>query len=134
MEGGVPASPVEVTRCAKVQSTPALIEERFYSWTAPFASGVNIRHQAADMFGFAVAGPDGDRWVGFGFPDQTIVWDSVALENTYEMLLENQSDPIPWRTVDIPNGFSGSLADDMFSPGPGEYQNEEAFPPVRALW
>ena len=133
-DDGVLSAPVEVTRCSSVQSTAELIEERFYSWTAPFASGVNLRHQAADLAGFAVAGPDGERFVGFGFPDQTIVWDSVALENTYKMLLEDQSDPIPWRTVDIPNGFSGSLVDDVSSSGFGEYQEEEAFPPVRALW
>ena len=110
------------------------MEERFYSWTAPYASGVNIRHQLADMFGFAVAGPDGERFMGFGFPDQTIIWDGTAVENTYTMLLEDQSDPIPWRTVDIPNGFSGSLAEDVGSPSPDVVQGEEAFQPVRALW
>ena len=30
-----PGMPVEVTRCAPVQSTTALVEERFYTWTAP---------------------------------------------------------------------------------------------------
>ncbi|WP_255475896.1 hypothetical protein [Synechococcus sp. BIOS-E4-1] len=134
IEGGEQASPVEVTRCARVQSTAALMEERFYTWTAPFASGVNIRHQLADIYGFAVAGPDGERWMGFGFPDQTIVWDGSAVENTYRMLLENQSDPIPWRTVDIPNGFSGSIAEDMASPVPDRVQELEVFSPVRALW
>ncbi|KZR85724.1 hypothetical protein MITS9504_01905 [Synechococcus sp. MIT S9504] len=134
IEGGEPASPVEVTRCARVQSTAALMEERFYTWTAPYASGVNIRHQLADIYGFAVAGPDGERWMGFGFPDQTIVWDGSAVENTYRMLLENQSDPIPWRTVDIPNGFSGSIAEDMASPVPDGVQELEVFSPVRALW
>ena len=134
MDDGVPASPVEVTRCSRVTSTARLMEERFYSWTAPYASGVNIRHQLADMFGFAVAGPDGERFMGFGFPDQTIVWDGSAVENTYRVLLEEQSDPIPWRTVDIPNGFSGSLAEDIASPVPDVVQEEEVFSPVRALW
>ena len=132
--GGAPAEPVEVTRCGPVQSTAALMEERFYSWTAPYASGVDLLHQVTDLAGIAVAGPQGNRFMGFGFPDQTIIWDGLAVENTYRMLLEDQSDPIPWRTVDIPNGFSGSLADDVSSPGLSEYQEEEAFPTVRALW
>ncbi|WP_186491563.1 occludin/ELL family protein [Synechococcus sp. BIOS-U3-1] len=130
----VTPSPVEVTRCGPVQSTSAFMEERFYGWTAPYASGVDLLHQVTDLLGIAVAGPQGNRYMGFGFPDQTIIWDGTAVENTYTMLLEDQSDPIPWRTVDIPNGFSGSLVDDVSSSGFGEYQEEEAFPPVRALW
>lgn len=117
-----------------MQSTEALLEERYFTWTAPFASGVDLLHQITNPLGIAVAGPEGNRFMGFGFPDQTIIWDGLAVEKTYRMLLEDQSDPIPWRTVDIPNGFSGSLADDVSSPGLSEYQEEEAFPTVRALW
>ena len=87
------------------------MEERFYSWTAPYASGVDLLHQVTDLLGIAVAGPQGNRFMGFGFPDQTIIWDGTAVENTSTMLLEDQSDPIPWRTVDILNGFSSSLAE-----------------------
>ena len=134
MDDGVPASPVEVTRCSRLTSTAGLMEERFYSWTAPYASGVALLHQVTDLLGIAVAGPQGNRFMGFGFPDQTIVWDGSAVENTYRVLLEEQSDPIPWRTVDIPNGFSGSLAEDMASPVPDVVQEEEVFSPVRALW
>ena len=134
MEGEVPTSPVEVTRCSRVESTAALMEKRFYSWTAPYQSGVNLLHQVTDLFGIAVAGPEGKRFVGLGFPDQTIIWDGTAVENTYRMLLEDQSDPIPWRTVDIPNGFSGSLAEDIDSSVPDGGLEEEVFLPVRALW
>ena len=110
------------------------MEERFYSWTAPYASGVDLLHQVTDLLGIAVAGPQGNRFMGFGFPDQTLIWDGTAVENTYTMLLEDQSDPIPWRTVDIPNGFTGSLAEDISSPVSGVNQEQEAFQPVRALW
>ena len=110
------------------------MEERFYSWTAPYASGVDLLHQVTDLLCIAVAGPQGNRFMGFGFPDQTIIWDGTAVENTYTMMLEDQSDPIPWRTVDIPNGFSGSLAEDIGSPSPDVIQDEEAVQPVRALW
>ena len=110
------------------------MEERFYGWTAPYASGVDLLHQITDVLGIAVAGPEGNRFMGFGFPDQTIIWDGVAVENTYQMLLEEQSDPIPWRTVDIPNGFSGSLAEDSATPVPEVSREEDVFSPVRALW
>ena len=110
------------------------MEERFYSWTAPYASGVDLLHQVTDLLGIAVAGPQGNRFMGFGFPDQTIIWDGAAVENTYRMLLEEQSDPIPWRSVDIPNGFGGSLADEVSVPGDETDQFDADFQPVRGLW
>ena len=48
--------------------------------------------------------------MGFGFPDQTLIWDGSALQNTTEALLEEQSPPLPMRTLDISSGFNGSLA------------------------
>ena len=126
--------PVEVTRCAPVQTTTALVEQRFYTWTAPFASGVDLLHQVTDVLGIAVGGVQGNRLMGFGFPDQTIIWDGTALENTYAVLLEQQSDPVPWRTVDIFNGFDGSLADDVRPYVPERATADTTFPPVRALW
>ena len=65
--------PVEVTRCAPVQTTTALVEQRFYTWTAPFASGVDLLHQVTDVLGIAVGGVQGNRLMGFGFSDQTII-------------------------------------------------------------
>jgi len=110
------------------------MNERYYSWTAPYARGVDLLHQITDILGIAVAGPEGNRFMGFGFPDQTIIWDGTAVENTYQMLVEDQSDPIPWRTVDIPNGFSGSLAEDIATPVPEVSPEKADFSPVRALW
>jgi hypothetical protein len=107
-----PSAPVEVTRCGPVERTDAMVERRFYTWTAPFARGVDVVHQITDLLGIAVAGPEGNRLMGFGFPDQTIIWDGSALENTTNALLEEQSNPMPWRTVDISSGFDSSLASD----------------------
>jgi hypothetical protein len=56
-----------------------------------------------------MGGGDGTKVMGFGFPDQTIVWDGSALENTYRVLLEQQSAPLPWRTADLSNGFCQGL-------------------------
>ena len=106
--------PVEVTHCGPLQSTTAdLVENRFYSWTAPYTRGVDVWHQLTDMLGIAVAGKDGNRLMGFAFPDQTINWDGAALQNTYQLLLEEQSPSLPWRTVDISSGFDNSLAGDV---------------------
>ena len=126
--------PVEVTRCAAVQTTTALVERRFYTWTAPFSAGVDLLHQVTDVLGVAVGGVQGNRLMGFGFPDQTIIWDGTALQNTYAVLLEEQSDPVPWRTVDIYSGFDGSLADETRSSVLVEAMADTTFPPVRALW
>ena len=118
----------EVTRCGVVQTTPQLMEQRFYSYTAPFARGVSLTNQITDLFGIAMGGGDGTRVMGFGFPDQTIIWDGTAVENTYQVLLQQQSDPMPWRTGDLSNGYSGSLG----SAG-AVIQRSYSFP-VRGLW
>jgi hypothetical protein len=115
--------PVELTRCGGVTTTPQLVEQRFYSYTAPFARGVDITHQITDLLGISMGGGDGNKLMGFGFPDQTIVWDGTALDNTYQVLLEKQSDLIPLRTADVGNGFSSSL---------GSAASFRA--PVRGLW
>ncbi|RPG01295.1 MAG: occludin/ELL family protein [Prochlorococcus sp. TMED223] len=132
--------PVEVTQCGPLESTGALIERRFYSWTAPYARGVDVLHQLTDMLGIAVAGHEGNRLMGFGFPDQTIIWDGSAVQNTYQVLLEEQSPSLPWRTVDISSGFDNSLAGDvpseivMVEDGPEMNVAPEAFTPIRGMW
>ncbi|MCP9927395.1 Occludin/ELL family protein [Cyanobium sp. CH-040] len=104
------AAPVEITRCGSVQTASELMEQRFYSYTAPFARGVSLSNQITDLFGIAMGGVEGNRVMGFGFTDQTIVWDGSAVENTTNFLLDQQSDPMPLRTGDISSGFSGSLS------------------------
>jgi hypothetical protein len=132
-----PAAPVEVTRCGPVERTDAMVERRFYTWTAPFARGVDVIHQVTDLLGIAMAGPEGNRLMGFGFPDQTIIWDSSALENTTNALLEEQSNPMPWHTVDLFNGFDSSLASDSVVVEDAEVDGplmDTIGTPVRGLW
>jgi hypothetical protein len=144
--GTPPAAPVEVTRCGPVETVPTLVERRFFSHTAPFARGVSVPGQITDLFGIARGGLDGRRRMGFGFVDQTIVWDGVAVENTTRYLLDRQSDPMPLRTADIPSGFTGSLrgTGQPLGVSPASPPTPEAFPmgggdeswpaPVRGLW
>ena len=114
LEAGEPGTaPVEVTVCEPVQSTSDLVTQRFFTWTAPYARGVDLMHQITDLFGVALAGTDGNRLMGLGFPDQTIIWDSSSIHNTMAALLEQQSPAIPWRTMDLPNGFSAGLSGDV---------------------
>lgn len=87
------AAPVEITRCGRVQTVPELVTRRFYSYTAPYERGVSLTNQITDFFGIAMGGGDGSRVMGLGFPDQTIVWDGLALQNTTSVLLEAQSSP-----------------------------------------
>lgn len=114
LEAGEPGTaPVEVTVCEPVQSTSDLVTQRFFTWTAPYARGVDLMHQITDLFGVALAGTDGNRLMGLGFPDQTIIWDSSSIHSTMAALLEQQSPAIPWRTMDLPNGFSAGLSGDV---------------------
>jgi hypothetical protein len=105
------AAPVEMTRCGRVQTVPELMTRRFYSYTAPFERGVSLTNQVTDLLGIAMGGGDGSRVMGLGFPDQTIVWDGLAVQNTTAVLMEAQSSPLPLRTGDSSPCFSSSLAD-----------------------
>ena len=105
----VSQSPVEVTRCGIVQTPPQLLERRAFSWTSPFARGVDMTHQVTDLFGIAMGGGDGTKVMGFGFGDQTLIWDGSAIENTARVLLEEQSNPMPLRTADLIGVYHSSL-------------------------
>ena len=136
MPAATAAAPVEVSRCASVVSTPELVERRFFSYTAPFAPGIAITHQITDILGIAMGGGDGRTVMGFGFPDQTIVWDGTALQNTTKVLLEEQSPPMPWRTGDVVSGFNSSLGSGGSSTMAAPRQDRPAnhAMPVRGLW
>ena len=109
---GVVSGPVEVTRCGVVRTTPELVTDRYYSWRAPFARGVGVVNQITDLFGIAMGGGrEGNRVMGLGFPDQAIIWDGSAIENTTAWLLDQQSPGLPLRTGDLPSIFGGSMAD-----------------------
>jgi hypothetical protein len=131
--------PVLITRCQRGQNIPELMERRMMTHTAPYAPGVSLAHQVTDLFGIAMGGLDGNKFMGLGFPDQTIVWDGTAVENTYRALLEEQSQPLPWRTADVSSGFSSNLtaapARDL-TPSEVPWQNRPARrgATVRGLW
>ena len=67
--------------------------------------------------------------MGLGFPDQTIVWDAAAIENTVGALIEEQSPPNTWRTQDLSNGFGSSLSMEQ-----GQPPAQAEMPLVRPLW
>lgn len=133
--GGTPPAPVEVTRCNAVQTVPDLVERRYYSYTAPYARGVSLTNQITELFGIAMGGGDGTRVMGFGYSDQAIVWDGSAIGNTSRYLQDQQSDPMPWRTSDVSNGFTGNLGNEQVAltawqdPAPSNWSA-----PVRGLW
>ena len=137
------AAPVALTTCEAVETTSEQIERVYSSWTSPYDTGVNLVHQVTDFFGIALGGIDGNRVMGFGFPDQTIIWDGIAIDNTTRTLLEEQTPPLPMRTRDLPNGFGSSLALELSGPGSLDAQGAQlpldnpvtpAATPVQPLW
>lgn len=136
LEAPMPASagtgPVEVTRCGVTSSAPEVMEQRFYSFSAPFARGVNLLHQITDPLGLSIPGRDGGRIVAFGFPDQNIIWDGTAIQNTAAVMMSEQSGLMPLRTADITNGFSTSLGAGPSDVRPSASTTWTA--PIRGLW
>jgi hypothetical protein len=126
--GGPPPAP----RCGAVTTVPEQLTRQFYAWTSPFARGVDLTHQITDFFGIAMGGGDGTRVMGLGFPDQTIVWDGSAIENTSNVLLQDQSPILPLRTGDLPEVFGSSLGG---SAPPSNGGAQSPYPPSsRGLW
>jgi hypothetical protein len=123
------SGPVEVTRCGVVRTIPDLVQRRYFSYRSPFARGVDLTHQITDFFGIAMGGGDGTKVMGFGFPDQAIVWDGSAVENTTNVLLEEQHDPIPLRTADLPSCYNSSLAGTPCTPGGASLAPSDQYPP-----
>ncbi len=146
---GTVSGPVEVTRCGVVRTTPELVTDRYYSWRAPYARGVGLVNQITDLFGIAMGGGrEGNRVMGFGFPDQAITWDGSAIENTAAWLLDQQSPGLPLRTGDLPSNYGGSIADpartatcpspDRLGCGASRTVSPDGYsrtvPPARGLW
>ena len=137
VEAPMPVSggaPVEVTVCHPTETTSELVNRRFYTWTSPMARGVDPLHQLTDVLGIAVGGIEGNRVMGFGFPDQTLIWDGSALQNTTGALLEEQSPPLPMQTLDISSGFNGSLAATDSIDAVLDAPRVDHFPDVTPLW
>lgn len=103
------SGPTEVTRCGVVGTVPELAEQRYYSYRAPFARGVDITHQITDLLGLAMGGGDGTRLMGFGFPDQAIIWDASAIGNTTRFLMDQQVHLVPKRTADLATPYTTSV-------------------------
>ena len=134
MSGSGGGAPVEVTVCHPTETTSELVNRRLYTWTSPMARGVEPLHQLTDVLGIAVGGIEGNRFMGFGFPDQTLIWDGSALQNTTGALLEEQSPPLPMRTMDISSGFNGSLAATETIEAVPDAPSSDHFPGVTPLW
>ena len=131
---GSGSAPVEVTVCHPTETTSELVNRRFYTWTSPMARGVDPLHQLTDVLGIAVGGIGGNRFIGFGFPDQTLIWDGSAPQNMTGALLEEQSSPLPMRTLDISSGFNGSLAATETIDAVLDAPSSDHFPGVTPLW
>jgi len=129
-----PAAPVEVTRCGPITTVPELLTRRAYSWTSPYARGIDLTHQITDLFGIAMGGGDGTRVMGLGFPDQTLVWDGSAIENTTTVLLEDQSPILPLRTADLSGVFNSSVGGSAQPVEAGNGAMSPEPPTSRGLW
>ncbi len=128
------AGPVEMTRCGPVVTVPEVMRSSYYSYRSPFARGVDITHQITDVLGIAMGGVEGNRVMGFGFPDQAIVWDGSAVENTYRYLIQTQHDPTPLRTADLSSPFGTSVGGGAAADGGPRSASPGYTSSVRALW
>ena len=71
-----------------------------------------------------MGGSDGSKLMGFGFPDQAIVWDGAAINNLYNRMLDAQSSPMPVRSPDLGNPFRSSMVMAPYAPRPLDPQPE----------
>jgi len=72
--------------------------------------------------------------MGLGFPDQTLVWDGSAIENTTTVLLEDQSPILPLRTADLSGVFNSSVGGSAQPVEAGNGAMSPEPPTSRGLW
>ncbi|MFN9646076.1 MAG: Occludin/ELL family protein [Cyanobacteriota bacterium] len=112
------AGPREVTRCGVIGTVSDLVRQRYFTYRAPFARGVDVAHQITDLFGLAMAGRSGNQIMGAGFPDQAIIWDGSAIETTNSFLMDQQVQLVPSRTADLPSPYTTSVRTEVNTRGP----------------
>jgi len=105
---------LESNICQNIETQNERIEHDIYTWRAPYSSGIGLFQGITEDLGLAFGGINGTNFVGIGYPDQTIVWDGGILQKSIEELLELQTEPLPFRTADLPNAFESSLANASF--------------------
>jgi hypothetical protein len=112
----------------------SVMRSSYYSYRAPFARGVDITHQITDALGISMGGIEGNRFMGFGFPDQAIVWDGSAVETSYRYLIQTQHDPTPVRTADLTSPFATSVVGGAAADGVPRSATPGFTSFVRGLW
>ena len=63
----------------------------------------------AESLGLALGGINGKSLAGISYPEQAIIWDGEILQKKVLALLQLQTESVPLRTADLPNGFESSL-------------------------
>ena len=64
----------------------------------------------AESLGLALGGINGKSLAGISYPEKAIIWDGEILQKKVQELLQLQTESVPLRTADLPNGFESSLA------------------------
>ena len=105
---------LETSVCKSIESQNERLDEEIYTWRAPYSSGIGLFQGIAEDLGLAFGGINGTHFVGFGYPENTIVWDGGILQKSVQELLELQAEPLSLRTADLPNAFESSLANANF--------------------
>ena len=100
---------VTETQCRKRVSFNDVVKDRFYSYSPQFLEGVSIPNTLADILGISLTGDGFFGIKAFGFPEQKIGWDGLALENVYRSGLRNQELDFPINTSNVGNGFCSGL-------------------------
>ena len=126
---------LETSVCKSVETQDLRLGEEIYTWRAPYSSGIGLFQGITEGLGLAFGGINGTNFIGFGYPEKTIVWDGGILQKSVKELLELQTEPLPLRTADLPNAFESSLANASFEQTlPDKARTYNAPKGPRPLW
>ena len=101
---------LESSICRQIETQDEHIEEEIYTWRAPYSSGIKMLPGIAESLGLALGGINGKSLAGISYPERAIIWDGEILQKKVQELLQLQTESVPLRTADLPNGFESSLA------------------------
>ena len=73
------------------ESISELASDEFYSHTTSIIHGMSPIHQLTEILGFGIGGYKSRSRITLGFPERTVSWDALAVEELYLKLLDKQS-------------------------------------------
>ena len=89
--------------------TEETFRRSFFTHTKNYYHNTGLLSKVRELLNISTGGERTTTFIGIGNREQSIRWDGEAILNTYNKILNKQTNKYQLNGSDIPNGFSSSL-------------------------